>query len=121
MESLFSGEDVANKELEEPENFVTTFFKDIDIDNINNAKEQDHVCDGSCGGNCKCHTQEQLPEVPENTIVPIKPQTVEDKLSNLGDNVVVTIISEPQEMQPLNDNEVKVIDYINNIAANIKR
>lgn len=110
MESLFSDENVANKELEEPENFISTFFKDVDNENINDAKEQDHVCDGSCGGNCQCHTEEQ-----------IQPMTVEDKLSNLGNDVVVTIISEPEEIQPLNDNEVKVVDFINNIAASIKR
>lgn len=110
MESLFSDENVANKELEEPENFISTFFKDVDNENINDAKEQDHVCDGSCSGNCQCHTEEQ-----------IQPMTVEDKLSNLGDNIIVTVVSEPEEMQPLNDNEVKVVDFINNIAANIKR
>ena len=122
MESLFSGEDVSNKELEEPENFVTTFFKDVDNENINNAKEQDHVCDGSCGGNCQhVMLSNGLEDEVDGAIVPIKPQTVEDKLSGLGDDIIVTVISEPEEMQPLNYNEVKVVDYINNIAANIKR
>lgn len=123
MESLFSGEDVANKELKEPENFVTTFFKDVDNENINNAKEQDHVCDGSCGGNCQHAIQNDngLEDEVDGAIVPIKPQTVEDKLSGLGDDIIVTVISEPEVIQPLNDNEVKVVDYINNIAANIKR
>lgn len=124
MESLFSGEPVANKELKEPENFVTTFFKDVDINSINNAKVEDHVCDGSCGGNCQCHTQENvqvqesLADMPNGTI---KPLTVEDKLRNLGDNVVVTVISEPTEVQPLNNGEEQAVNFIDKIAASVKR
>lgn len=125
MEELFSDENVANKDLAEPENFITTFFKDVDRENINNAQE--HVCDGSCGGNCQCHTQEvsqvknSLDNVLDGTVVPFKPQTVEDKLNNMGGNVVVTIISDPQEMKPLTNEEVKAVDFINNIVASLKR
>lgn len=115
MEENFPSENVAVKPLPEPEN--------MDLKTLNNPLPKDHVCDGSCGGDCQCHVQveESLDNAPDGTIVPIKPQTVEDKLCGLGENVIVTIISEPQEVQPLNENEVKSMDFINDIAASIKR
>lgn len=99
MEESFPSENISVKPLPEPEN--------MDLKTLDNPLPKDHVCDGSCGGNCQCNHD--------------KVQTVEDKLSNLGDDIIITVISEPEEIQPLNDNEVKVVDYINNIAANIKR
>ena len=115
MEESFPAENIAVKPLPEPEN--------MDLKTLENPLPKEHVCDGSCGGNCKCHVQveEPLDNAPDGTIVPIKPQTVEDKLDSIGGNVLVTIVSEPQEVQPLTENEMKSMDFINGIAASIKR
>lgn len=95
METLFPDENVAVKPLMEPEN--------MDLKTVNPIPEDsDHVCDGSCGGNCKCHD---------------KVQTVEDKIQDLsGDGIVVVMVSDSPEVT-----EEQPLDFIQQIAAKIKR
>ena len=95
METLFPDENVAVKPLMEPEN--------MDLKTVNPIPEDsDHVCDGSCGGNCKCHD---------------KVQTVEDKIQDLsGDGIVVVMVSDSPEVI-----EEQPLDFIQQIAAKIKR
>ena len=95
METLFPDENVAVKPLMEPEN--------MDLKTVNPIPEDsDHVCDGSCGGNCKCYD---------------KVQTVEDKIQDLsGDGIVVVMVSDSPEVT-----EEQPLDFIQQIAAKIKR
>ena len=95
METLFPDENVAVKPLMEPEN--------MDLKTISpKPEDSDHVCDGSCGGNCKCHD---------------KVQTVEDKIQDLsGDGIVVVMVSDSPEVV-----EEQPLDFIQQIAAKIKR
>lgn len=118
MEENFPSENIAVKPLPEPEN--------MDLKVLDNPLPKNHVCDGSCGGHCQHSVQNltDLKDAPDGTIVPIKPQTVEDKLNgfnNAEGTIVVTIVSEPEEVQPLNENEAKSVNFINGIAASIKR
>lgn len=95
METLFPDENVAVKPLPEPEN--------MDLKPVSpQPEDSDHVCDGSCGGNCKCHD---------------KAQTVEDKIQDLsGDGIMVVMVSDSPEVV-----EEQPLDFIQQIAAKIKR
>ena len=99
METLFPSENISEKPLPEPEG--------MDLQTLENPLPKnegpDHVCDGSCGGNCKCHHD--------------KVQTVEDKLQGLnGDGVMVIMVEETPEVQ-----EEQPLEFIQQIAAKIKR
>lgn len=99
MEQLFPAENVSERPLPEPEG--------MDLQTLENPlpknEEPDHVCDGSCGGNCKCNHD--------------KVQTVEDKLQGLdSDGVMVIMVEETPEVQ-----EEQPLDFIQQIAAKIKR
>lgn len=94
MESLFPDENVAVKPLMEPEN--------MDLKPVSpQPEDSDHVCDGSCGGNCKCHD---------------KVKTVEDKIQDLsGDGIMVVMVSDSPEVI-----EEQPLDFIQQIAAKMK-
>lgn len=94
MESLFPDENVAVKPLMEPEN--------MDLKTVSpQPEDSDHVCDGSCGGNCKCHD---------------KVKTVEDKIQDLsGDGIMVVMVSDSPEVI-----EEQPLDFIQQIAAKMK-
>lgn len=99
MEQLFPAENVSEKPLPEPEG--------MDLQTLENPlpknEDSDHVCDGSCGGNCKCHHD--------------KVQTVEDKVKGLdSDGVMVIMVEETPEVQ-----EEQPLEFIQQIAAKIKR
>lgn len=94
MESLFPDENVAVKPLMEPEN--------MDLKTVSpQPEDSDHVCDGSCGGNCKCND---------------KVKTVEDKIQDLsGDGIMVVMVSDSPEVI-----EEQPLDFIQQIAAKMK-
>ena len=94
MESLFPDENVAVKPLMEPEN--------MDLKTVSpQPEDSDHVCDGSCGGNCKCHD---------------KVKTIEDKIQDLsGDGIMVVMVSDSPEVI-----EEQPLDFIQQIAAKMK-
>lgn len=99
MEQLFPAENVSERPLPEPEG--------MDLQTLENPLPKnevpDHVCDGSCSGNCQCHSD--------------KPQTVEDKLQGLnGDGMMVIMVEDIPEVQ-----EEQPLDFIQQIAAKIKR
>ena len=99
METLFPSENVSERPLPEPEG--------MDLQTLENPLPKnegpDHVCDGSCGGNCKCHHD--------------KVQTVEDKVKGLdSDGIMVIMVEETPEVQ-----EEQPLDFIQQIAAKIKR
>ena len=99
MEEMFPAENVAERPLPEPEG--------MDLQTLENPlpKTEDHVCDGSCGGNCKCHHD--------------KVQTVEDKIKGLdGDGMMIIMVEETPEVETVDD---QPLDFIQQIAANIKR
>lgn len=94
MESLFPDENVSVKPLMEPEN--------MDLKTVSpQPEDSDHVCDGSCGGNCKCND---------------KVKTVEDKIQDLsGDGIMVVMVSDSPEVI-----EEQPLDFIQQIAAKMK-
>lgn len=99
METLFPSENISEKPLPEPEG--------MDLQTLENPLPKnegpDHVCDGSCGGNCKCYHD--------------KVQTVEDKVKGLdSDGVMVIMVEETPEIQ-----EEQPLEFIQQIAAKIKR
>lgn len=98
MEELFPADNVSEKSLPEPEG--------MDLETLKNPlpkQNEDHVCDGSCGGNCQCHHDE------------IK--TVEDKLQGLdGNGMMIIMVDEVPDIQ-----EEQPLDFIQQIAAKIKR
>lgn len=99
MEEMFPAENVAERPLPEPEG--------MDLQALDNPlpKDEEHVCDGSCGGNCKCHHD--------------KVQTVEDKIKGLdGDGMVVIMVEETPEVETV---EEQPLEFIQQIAAKIKR
>ena len=98
MEKVFPADNVAEKPLPEPEG--------MDLKTLENPLPKnegpDHICDGSCGGNCKCHHD--------------KVQTVEDKVKGLNDDMFVIVVSETPDVV-----EEQPLDFIQQIAAKIKR
>lgn len=99
MEEVFPAENVSERPLPEPEG--------IDLQILDNPlpKDEKHICDGSCGGNCKCHHD--------------KVQTVEDKIKGLdGDDMVVIMVEETPEVETV---EEQPLEFIQQIAAKIKR
>lgn len=102
MEEMFPAENVAERPLPEPEG--------MDLQTLENPlpKAEDHICDGSCGGNCKCHHD--------------KVQTVEDKVQGLnGDGMMVIMIEETPEVEEVETIDEQPLDFIQQIAAKIKR
>lgn len=99
MEEVFPAENVSERPLPEPEG--------MDLQTLDNPlpKDEEHVCDGSCGGNCKCHHD--------------KVQTVEDKIKGLdGDSMMVIMVDETPEVETV---EEQPLEFIQQIAAKIKR
>lgn len=99
MEEVFPAENVSERPLPEPEG--------MDLQTLDNPlpKDEEHICDGSCGGNCKCHHD--------------KVQTVEDKIKGLdGDGMMVIMVEETPEVETV---EEQPLEFIQQIAAKIKR
>ena len=99
MEEVFPAENVSERPLPEPEG--------MDLQTLDNPlpKDEEHVCDGSCGGNCKCHHD--------------KVQTVEDKIKGLdGDGMMIIMVEETPEVETV---EEQPLEFIQQIAAKIKR
>lgn len=99
MEEVFPAENVSERPLPEPEG--------MDLQTLDNPlpKNEEHVCDGSCGGNCKCHHD--------------KVQTVEDKIKGLdGDGMMIIMVEETPEVETV---EEQPLEFIQQIAAKIKR
>lgn len=99
MEEVFPAENVSERPLPEPEG--------MDLQTLENPlpKDEEHVCDGSCGGNCKCHHD--------------KVQTVEDKIKGLdGDGMMIIMVEETPEVETV---EEQPLEFIQQIAAKIKR